>query len=372
MAVLTFDLDTQRRDLDVAKDIARYMPDETPWTVMLLQSRKKATQTAQFFWWEEDVYGYWTQVNNVAGYDNAATSIVVDDASIFAPKDILKIPRTGEVMFVSAVDTATNTITVVRGYGETAAAAINDNDYVLCLGNAMEERSTAPQEKILQPVKMWNYCGIIRTPFGGSGTVLAEQQITNEQERARLTRDKGVDHRLALERMLLFGERKEDAANKRRMSRGIEKFITTNVYDAGGDLTEAEFDQNICEPVFKYGSKQKVLVASPRMVSVINGFAKDKLRTSQGAKEYGLDLMEYVSPHGRLVIAPSRMLEQYYAYHSFIVDMKYVFFRPLRDTKLRRNIQAPDVDGFLDEYLTEAGLELRVEKAHMTIKNIAA
>ncbi|TYO95132.1 SU10 major capsid protein [Desulfallas thermosapovorans] len=367
--VLTFDLDTQRRDLDVARDIARYMPDETPWTVMLLQSRKKGTQTAQFFWWEEDVYGYWTQVNSGAGYDDTATDIVVDDASIFAPKDILKIPRTGEVMFVSAVNTGTNTITVMRGYGETAAAAINDDDYVLCLGNAMEERSSAPQEKILQPVKMYNYCGITRTTFGGSGTVLAEQQVTNEQERARLTRDKGVDHRLSLERMLLFGERKEDATNKRRMSRGIEKFITTNVYDAGGEMTEADFDQNVCEPVFKYGTKRKVLVASPRMVSIINGFAKDKLQVSQGAKEYGLDLQEYISPHGRLVIAPSRILEQYYAYHSFVIDMKYVSFRALRDTKLRRNIQAPDVDGFLDEYLTEAGLEFRVEKAHMTIKN---
>ena len=57
MAYLTFDLDDQRRDLDVATDIARYVPDETPWTVMLLQSRKKATKTAEFYWWEEDVYG---------------------------------------------------------------------------------------------------------------------------------------------------------------------------------------------------------------------------------------------------------------------------------------------------------------------------
>ncbi len=367
MAVLTFDLDFQRRDIDVSKEISRYVPDETPWTVMLMQARKKATRTAEFYWWEEDLLGYWTQINNAAGYDKVATSIVVDDGSIFAAKDILKIPRTGEVMLVTAV--STNTLTVVRGYGETAAAAIQDNDYVVQLGNAMEERSDVPAEKLIQPTKLWNYCGITRTPFGGSGTVLAEQQITNEQERARLTRDKGIDHRLALERQLLFGERKEDTANKRRMSRGVEKFITTNVYDAGGTFTETEFDNEICEKVFKYGTKNKVLVASGRMVSIINGFAKEKLQVSQGAKEYGLNLMEYTSPHGRLVIAPSRMLDQYYAYHSFVIDMKYVFYRVLRDTTLRRNIHNPGVDGFLDEYLTEMGLELRNEKCHMTIKN---
>lgn len=367
MPVLTFDLDSQRRDLDVAAEISRHVPDETPWTVMLLQSRKKASKTAEFYWWEEDVYGYWSQINNGGGYAADATDLVVDDGTLFRAKDIVKIPRTGEVMFVSSV--ATNTLTVIRGYGETAGAIINDDDYIFNLGNAMEERSDAPAEKVKQPTKVYNYCGIMRTPFGGSGTLLAEQQITNEQERGRLTRDKSIDHRLAMERQLLFGERKEDTTNKRRMSRGVEKFITTNVYDAGGTMTETEFDNSVCEPVFKYGNRTKVLVASSRMISIINGFAKEKMQTSQGAKAYGLDLQEYVSPHGRLVLAPSKALEQYYAYHSFVIDMKYVRFRPLRDTMLKRNIHSPSTDGFLDEYLTEAGLEFQVEKAHMTIKN---
>ena len=295
----------------------------------------------------------------------------MDDESVFVAGDIFKVPRTGEIMRVVSVDSVAHTVTVTayRGYGETSAAALLDDDYLVCLGNAMAERSSVPSEKLVQPTKVYNYCEIMRTPFGGSGTLLAEQQITSEQERSRLTRDKGIDHRLALERKLLFGERKEDATDKRRMSRGLEKFIVTNAYDAGGTLTESEFDTSVCEPVFKYGSKTKVLIASPRLVSILNGFGKEKLQISQGAKEYGLDLQEYVSPHGRLVIAPSRALEQYYAYHSFIVDMKYAFFRPLRDTTLRRNIQNPDVDGFMDEYLTEAGLELRVEKCHGLVKN---
>lgn len=367
MAVLTFDLDTQRRDLDVSKEIARLIPEENPWVVMLLQSRKRGTRTAEFYWWEEEPYAYWTTVAGAQTNVDTTIEVAAGTGALFAAKDIVKIPRTGEIMFVTAV--AGDALTVIRGYGETAAAAINDGDYILNLGNAMEERSTAPAEKLKQPTKVYNYCGIIRTPFGGSATMLAEQQITNEQERARLTRDKGLDHRLSMERQLLFGERKEDAANKRRMSRGLEKFIVTNVYDAGGTLTEAEFDTEVCEKVFKYGTKRKVMIASPRHVSIINSFAKEKLQVSQGAREYGLNLMEYVSPHGTLVIAPSKMLEQYYAYHSFIVDMKYVSIRTLRDTQLRRNIHAPDVDGFLDEYITEFGLEVQLEKSHMILKN---
>ena len=38
--------------------------------------------------------------------------------------------------------------------------------------------------------------------------------------------------------------------------------------------------------------------------------------------------------------------------------------RGSRDTHINREIQAPDVDGRKDEYLTEAGLEFGLEKRH--------
>ena len=370
---ITSNLDSLRRDLDVSKEIIRTTPDATPFTIMMLKSRKKPTKSAEFYWWEEDAFAYWTKINNGAGYNDSATDFVVDDETIFAAKDIVKVPRTGEVMLVTSIVASGHHLNVTRGYGETTAAAILDNDDLVVLGNAMEERSSVPGEKTVQPTKLYNYTQIVRTPFGISGTLDAEQQVTNEQERQRLTRDKSIDHKLALERIMMFGERKQDTSSgKRQTTRGVEKFIATNVYDAGGVLTEAEFDLNVCEPVFKYGEPTKVLVASRRMLSIMNGWGKEKLQVSQGAKAYGLNLTEYVSPHGTLLIAPSRTLEQYYAYHSFVIDMKYVEYKPLRDTKLRRNIQANDVDGFLDEYMTEFGLKFQMEKAHMMIKNATA
>lgn len=373
-AVNTWNLDTQRRDIDVSKTIDRYLTEENPWLVLLLRSRKKVTTDPSFYWWETQPYAYWTRINNALGYNDAATDIVVDNntATYCAPKDIIKIPRTGEVMQVTVVTPATHTLTVVRGYGETAAAAILHQDAVLVLGNAMEERSSVPAEKLAQPTKQYNYTQIFRTPFGASRTVEQSRQVTNEQERDRLTRDKGLDHRLALERAFLFGERKEDAVGLRRMTRGALKFISTNVYDAGGTITESEFDTSVCEPVFKWGKKTKVLAASARLISIMNNWGKEKLQVSQGAKEYGLDLMEYISPHGKLLITPCRTFEQYYAYHSMIIDMDHVWLRHLQDTLLRRNIHAPDVDGFLDEYMSEMGFELRLEQCHAIIKNATA
>jgi hypothetical protein len=60
------------------------------------------------------------------------------------------------------------------------------------------------------------------------------------------------------------------------------------------------------------------------------------------------------------------LLTNGYADYSIALDMDYLAYRPLsgRDTKLMTNIQAADEDGRRDQYITEAGLELRLPKAH--------
>lgn len=369
--VLTYSIDKERRNIDVAKDIARLVPDTSPFMVVLMRAKKKATRTAEFRWYEEEPGGWWTQINNAEGYLADATELVIDDVDIFEPKDVIKVPRTGEVMYVVSKDEATDTITVLRGYGTTTAAALTDDDWLMRIGNAMEEFSTAPKPKLKQPTKQYNYTQIMRTPFDQSMTSEAESLVTSESERTRLRRDKAFDHRLDLERAMIFGERKEDVAKKTRMTGGLLSFIKTNVMDIGGALTEAEFE-NFCEVLFQYGSKRKLLVCAPRVGSIINQFAMGKIETRSGEDTYGIRLKTYRSFHGDLYIVTSQTFEKEYAGMGIGVDMDYIKYRPLagRDTKLKTNIQANDADGWMDEYMTEAGLEVRLEKAHAVLKGV--
>jgi len=375
MAVLTYDIDEHRRDFDVAAEIARYVPDTTQWAVLLMRARKRTTGTAEFFWFDEDVYVSWTRV--VGSYGDSDTEITVQDATAYAPKDILKVPRTGEVMFVTASDPTTNTITVVRGYSGTTPAALNDGDWTHRMGNAMEENSTAPQSKMVQPTKFRNYTQIVRTPFDESMTSNAEDKKTRENERTRLRRSKAIDHRLDIERISLFGVPFEDTTNKRRTTGGIESFIKTNVVDfsaSGGVMTEQDFNQNVLEPAFTYGNGRKVFVCSPALGGIINSWAGDRIETRSGEETYGLRLRIYKSFFGDVAIVPSRVLEHEYRTWGFLLDMDYVYYRPLRgrDTKLRANIQENDRDGWKDEYMTEFGMELRLEKAHAIVKGVTA
>lgn len=372
MPVTTFDIDRERRELDVSREIARYLPNANPFTVILMRARKRAANDPELIWYDEEPYGYWAQVNNATGYTATDTNIVVNDASLFAPDDVVRVPATGEVMLVTARNTQTNTITVQRGFAGSTAQALPNATWLVVIGNAMPERSRAPLEKIKQPSKHFNYVQVFRTPFGESGTSQASKKRTSEDERTRLRRSKSIDHRLSLERAMLFGKRSEDATGKRRTTGGLMEFVQTNVYAFKtdlSDLTEAAFEESLENP-FQAGNGRKLLVASPRFLTVITRFAREKLRTEVGQETYGVRMITYLSGHGELRIVPSRTFEKYYQGWAVLVDMDYVWYRPLRDTVLKTNIQENDEDGWTDEYFTEAGLQVELEKAHAVYKAI--
>lgn len=370
-----YDISSQRKRFDVDKEIARLVPDVSPFTVFMMRARKQTVDSEKFFWYDEEPAPWWTQIDNVAGYDAVTTSLKVDSVDHISVKDVIKVTRTSEQMFVSAVDRVTKTVTVVRGYGETAAAAIVDNDWVLKLGNAMEENSLAPEARVDQPTEHYNVTQEIRTPFNGSlkATKIALQ--TSQNERQRLRRRKGVEHRLELERTLLFGELKDDTTNKRRTTRGVISFVKEggNVYNVGKPLTEAEFEL-ICEMAFQYGEGPKLLVACPRIISQINQFSAGKLKTEVGQNTYGVQITTYLSSHGRLRIVESRTFEKGYDGYGVIVDMSNIKYRPLNgcDTKLDINLQENDRHGWLDEYWTEFGVEVHLAKTHTLITGVTA
>src|SRR5690606_41955853 len=102
--------------------------------------------------------------------------------------------KTGEIMFVTASNEATNTISVIRAYADEPAQDIPADTWIVRIGNAMEQNSRAPDERIVQPVKFTNYCQIFPTPFSQSAPSETEALKTSETERVRLRRLKALEH----------------------------------------------------------------------------------------------------------------------------------------------------------------------------------
>ena len=167
--VVTDTLDRDRRAIDCSKTITQLIPQADPYAVILMRARKEATDTAEFIWFDDEPVGWWTQIDDANISDSGADTVTlnVNDASLFAVNDILKVPRTGEVLRVTEViaTDVSQQVKVVRGYGTTTAAQILHEDWLMRIGNAMEENSNAPASKLNQPQKFTNYTQIVRTPF---------------------------------------------------------------------------------------------------------------------------------------------------------------------------------------------------------------
>jgi hypothetical protein len=100
--------------------------------------------------------------------------------------------------------------------------------------------------------------------------------------------------------------------------------------------------------------------------------------TYTGESAYGLNLHEYISPFGRVMIAYHRQfVGDIYSGHALLVDPDKIVLRPLRGGRSAgnlairvTNIQANDEDARRDEYLTECSLEFQNEKAHALLTGV--
>lgn len=276
----------------------------------------------------------------------------------------------------------TTTITVAaagRAFGTTAAAAGADSDGLYIIGNVNEENSGARNVNTTRSEKVTNYTQIFKTSIAVSGTE-KEAKLYGGKDLPYLRAKMGTQHLLDIERAFWFGEKKYDTGgtqgHPRRSTGGVQEFVeggNSYVQNQGGALTAPDFNTFLREG-FTYGSSTKFLFAGGAVLQAINEFARGQLQTVVGEKSYGVKISEYMTPFGTINIVHNPLFVEDYAGCAFLLDMdcfKYAYFTN-RDTKLMTNIQAPDVDGQVDQYITEAGLMRMQAPKHAMLKGVTA
>ncbi len=366
------------RKIDMADKILLLEPDAAPLTVLSKRLSKKGTHNPEFKWSEDALEARFDAVNNGAGYSSSATSVIVDNGAYFAAHDLVYVTRTGEVVRVTAV--VGNTLTIVRGVGSTAAALV-DNDELLITSSAQPEGDTSKPARSSNATIVTNYTQIVRKSFHSTRTQIQSDQYTNPNDWDYQANKTGIEHKKDIEYALWFGKPSEDTTGSqpRRTTGGVFHYITTNVTDAGGQLTEGEFF-NALRPIFRYSQGDKFGFASGLVVDVLNQFPRTKVQViEQAKKEYGLSVMRYISPHGNLNVVRHWLLEgAKFGGYMAVLDMKEIVYRYLAnskgssDTHIRKEIQAPDEDARKDEYLTECGEQFGLEKKHGLITGVTS
>jgi len=279
-------------------------------------------------------------------------------ADIFRVGDVFRFTVEGFGLLVTA--TAAGSVSGTK-IGGTAQASAASGDEIYLVSNSNAEGATLREIKYPQLVTASNYCQIFRTPVGLTETEQATKHYSGD-ERRRLQREAGIEHARALEQTAFFGAR--DVSGTQRMAGGLKEFIATNITAAGGALTEANW-QIFLKSAFRYGSDQKVAFCSPTVIKALEGFARSNLRVNDNAaSKYGVKMQTYVSGQGDVQIIRKVDWNDSATYggYCFLVDMDSVRARPLRDTRLKENVQAPDYDGFKDEYITEQSYQVTHER----------
>jgi hypothetical protein len=367
----TENLAPEQKYIERSDKIKMLVPDETPFTTFLQQLSKQKTGWPEFKSLEDDVL---PRFDAVVGAGGTAVTFNVATGTKFRPADIVIATRTGEQMRVESV--AGNAVTVAA---RTGAVALVDADEILIAGSAQPEGDLSRVPISVNPVPVQNYTQILRRSWELTGTAYASENETDPHDWDFQAAKVGIEHKRDIERTLLFGvPSKVTASNGQpmRTTGGLFYFVKTNQMDAGGGFSETEFN-TWSRTLFKYGAKRKVLMGSPLSVSVLNTFPMSKVRISQSEKKYGINVTTFTSPFGELGLVTNWELEgAKYGGVMVAYDQANLKYRMLQNSKANRdshvntNIQPPDADTRRDEWLTECGLEVDLEKTGGVVTGI--
>lgn len=286
--------------------------------------------------------------------------------------------RTGERAIVTA--TSATTITLgTRGFGSTAAAAGADGDSLFIIGNVNEENAGARNVNMTNSTPQSNYTQIFKTTIALSNTEMKANLYGGNDlpyQRAK----KGTEHALDIERAFWFGEKKTDTGgtqgHQRRATGGVLEFIqqgNSYVQNQGGALTAPDFNTFLREG-FTYGNTTKMLFAGGVVLQALNEIARGQILMAPLATSYGMKISQWQTPFGQVNIVHNPLFVEDFAGSAFLLDMECFRYRYMngRDTQLQTNVQAPDVDGIVDQYLSEVGLERKQAPRHAMLKGVVS
>jgi hypothetical protein len=314
--------------------------------------------------WLEDTLADLTDASNGSIASNT-TAVTVDDASIFQEGHIILIDS--EQMWVSAVNTSSEVLTVTRGYSGTQASHA-DNAAVEIVGMARLEGDESDDIAFTDRTVGSNYTQILHKEIKVSRTheQLSQYGIADEFDYQAA---KAVPELVRLlEKQLYRGARKAGSATTPRAMGGFGTFITDNTINAGGAVTQADFEDAL-EAAFNDGGYGPwAAFCSPSNMQVIKNFydSSNFLQVSREETTAGMVIQDIVTPFGNVSLVMDRWAPSGTIY---IVDPEHagmLTYYPFTQEPLSKG-----GDYEKGEVVGEFTLCVRQDKAHAVITGIS-
>lgn len=231
-----------------------------------------------------------------AAANNSATSITVDKGAVVEPSSVIMNTKTNEYMFVSAV--SGNTLTVVRGFAESTATAVTQNDELLYLGTAKKEGSLAPNPKYRRGVPRMNYSQIFRNGWGTTRTAEHIKFITGNK--ATENKEDAVSmHAQDIEMALLLGRKslnQVDGSEVLSTMDGLTSIVKNNTALAAAATLDSiqEWMYSNFETCPEGVPNERVVMTSLNVLYILNKLIREAGSSyypiGTATKVYGLDV----------------------------------------------------------------------------------
>ncbi|MBX3323968.1 MAG: DUF5309 family protein [Phycisphaeraceae bacterium] len=370
---------------DVSDIIGIVSPFETALLDHLGDPKRPASSTIHE--WIEDILLPNTGQINQASFSptpQSATSITVDTSSVFQVGDLVRPDGFSEVMFVSAINPGTNTLTVTRGYGGTPAATLANNMVLHILGNAALEGAGAPAARFTSRSRRQNYTQIFTASVEVSGSMQASKAVGvpdevdyQKQERMReLLRD--------LENCVINGvspaSTQQGSSTVRRSMRGIVHSILSNRFEPGvGGIPEGDGDGDELNETVLNAAMKHIWENSAGTIDtiVVGGAQKRKLNSFvTGSRAYLPEdtryrnlISVYESDFGVCKVVMSRWVP---SDKVLLIDSSRISVMPLAGRSFHYKPLAATGDAIAGQVIGEYTMEFKNEVAHGLIEGLAS
>jgi hypothetical protein len=262
--------------------ITRLMPNGTAplFAMTSMLTSEVAMQSEHGFFTKTMVFPQLTL--SAAGQAIGDVIFTCTNTNNIIPGMLMRVDSTGENVLVNAILSPTQ-VSVQRGVGTIAAAAIAANVNLWQVGTAFEESSLRPNALAINPVRVTNLTQIFRNTWAISDSVRATQMIAGDTNIAENRQDCAAFHAADIEKGLFFGQKYAGTKNGQplRTMDGIVSIVsnlayypasysTANVTVAGGTTNYTQFEAAF-DPLFNQATDPKV--ANERLMFV-GGTAK--------------------------------------------------------------------------------------------------
>lgn len=313
--------------------------------------------------WIEDTMSPYTTTMDESGFDDSETDLTVASGtgSYFRQGDIIAVES--EYMLVTAV--STDTLTIVRGYGGTTAAAHTTGNTVTLLTRAMPEGADATTGHTTTTSQPYNYSQIISEAAKATKTAIAIKKygIADEMDYqvGKLFANGGQAGKLAqfLQRTFYYGKRVQRTSSAYGSMGGFGVFVTTNVSNlASASLQRSDIHTKIRQ-IRDAGGMCTHLITGSWGLEKINGMYEGSIRTTRDETRGGSEITMVKTPHGEVEVVYDWMCPAGYMYFLNQEKCGWLPVRPFEAGKI-----AEQGDYFVTDVVGEYTFGIANEESH--------